>query len=145
MTNTTRCRETAAIRAPPATPARPASIALRRVKEPLGPAVPLGDDQWFNVVKWTVYTTFQAEESGVTSKNVNDMLNSKDPTIRRLLDVEGDLNKGLGLDKGWVGKVIQAVGNYGEIYDRNLTPLGLPRGPNQPWTKGGLLYSPPYR
>ncbi len=114
-------------------------------KEPLGPATPLGDDQWFNVVKWTVFATFQAEESGVTSKNVDDMMNSKDPTIRRLLDVEGDLNKGLGLDKGWVAKVLKAVGNYGEIYDRNLTPLGLPRGPNKPWTQGGLLYSPPYR
>ncbi len=114
-------------------------------KEPLGPATPLGDDQWFNVVKWTIFATFQAEESGVTSKNVNDMMNSKDPTIRRLLDVEGDLNKGLGLDKGWVAKVLTAVGNYGEIYDRNLTPLGLPRGLNKPWTQGGLLYSPPYR
>jgi general L-amino acid transport system substrate-binding protein len=117
-------------------------------KEPLGPAVPLGDDQWFNVVKWTVYVTFQAEESGVTSKNVDDMLKSTDPVIRRLLGVEGDLAKGLGLNNDWVVKVLKAVGNYGEIYDRNLgpsTPLNIPRGPNKPWTQGGVLYAPPYR
>ncbi len=117
-------------------------------KEPLGPVVPLGDDQWYNVVKWVVFATFQAEESGITSKNVDEMLKSADPTIKRLLGVEGDLAKGLGLNNDWVVKVIKAVGHYGEIYDRNLgptTPLNLPRGPNKPWTQGGLLYSPPYR
>jgi general L-amino acid transport system substrate-binding protein len=117
-------------------------------KEPLGPAVPLGDDQWFNVVKWVVYNTFQAEESGVTSKNVDDMLKSTDPVIRRLLGVEGDLAKGLGLSNDWMVKVLKAVGNYGEIYERNLgpsTPLNIPRGPNKPWTQGGLIYAPPYR
>lgn len=117
-------------------------------KEPLGPVVPLGDDQWFNVVKWVVFATFQAEESGITSKNVDDMLKSPDPTIRRLLGVEGDLAKGLGLSNDWVVKVIKAVGNYGEIYDRNLgpsTPLNLPRGLNRQWTQGGILYAPPYR
>ncbi len=117
-------------------------------KEPLGPAVPLGDDAWFNVVKWVVYNTFQAEESGITSKNVDDMLKSTDPVIKRLLGVEGDLAKGLGLNNDWVVKVLKAVGNYGEIYDRNLgpsTPLNIPRGPNKPWTQGGILYAPPYR
>ena len=117
-------------------------------KEPLGPAVPLGDDQWFNVVKWTVFVTFQAEESGITSKNVDEMLKSTDPVIRRLLGVEGDLAKGLSLNNDWVVKVLKAVGNYGEIYDRNLGPstaLNIPRGPNKPWTQGGIIYAPPYR
>jgi general L-amino acid transport system substrate-binding protein len=117
-------------------------------KEPLGPAVPLGDDAWYNVVKWVVFNEFQAEESGVTSKNVDEMLNSKDPVIRRLLGVEGDLAKGLGLNNDWMVKVLKAVGNYGEVYDRNLGPstaLNIPRGPNRPWTQGGLLYAIPYR
>ena len=117
-------------------------------KEPLGPVVPLGDDQWFNVVKWVVYVTFQAEESGIDSKNVDEMAQSTDPVIKRLLGVEGDLAKGLGLEKDWVIKMIKAVGNYGEIYDRNLgpsTPLNIPRSLNRPWTLGGILYAPPYR
>lgn len=117
-------------------------------KEPLSPEVPLGDDQWFNVVKWTVYVTFQAEESGITSKNVDEMLKSTNPDIQRLLGVTGDLATGLGLAKDWVVKVIKAVGNYGEIYDRNLgpnTPFNVPRGLNKPWTQGGILYAPPYR
>jgi len=129
------------------TPAEHEILDLTMSKEPLGPAVPLGDDQWFNVVKWVVYATFQAEESGITTKNVDEMTNSADPVIKRLLTDEA-LAKGLGLDKNWVVKVIKAVGNYGEIYDRSLgpnTPLNLPRGPNKPWTQGGLLYAPPYR
>jgi len=130
------------------TPADHEILDVTMSKEPLGPVVPLGDDQWFNVVKWTVFATFQAEESGITSKNVDEMLKSNDPTIKRLLGVEGDLAKGLGLEKDWVVKVIKAVGNYAEIYDRNLgpaTPLNLPRGLNKMWTEGGLLYAPPYR
>lgn len=118
-------------------------------KEPLGPVVPFGDVQWFNVVKWTVYATIEAEESGVNSKNVDQVAaTTKDPAVRRLLGLEGDLHKGLGLEKDWVIKIIKNVGNYGEIYDRNLgpgTPLNIPRGPNNLWTKGGLLYSPPFR
>jgi len=117
-------------------------------KEPLGPAVPLGDDAWFNVVKWLVYATFEAEEQGITSKNVDEKLKSTDPVVRRLLGVEGDLAKGLGLSSDWVVKVLKAVGNYGEIYDRNLGPstkLNIPRGLNRPWTQGGILYAPPYR
>jgi len=118
-------------------------------KEPLGPVVPLGDDAWFNVVKWAVFATFEAEESGITSKNVDEVVKTtKDPAIRRMLGLEGDLHVGLGLEKDWVVKVIRGVGNYGEIYDRNLgpaTPLNLPRGPNNLWTKGGLLYAPPFR
>jgi general L-amino acid transport system substrate-binding protein len=117
-------------------------------KEPLSPEVPLGDDAWFNVVKWVIFITFQTEESGITSKNVDSMLASTNPDTRRLLGVEGELNKGLGLEKDWVVKVMKAVGNYGEIYDRNLgpnTPINLPRGVNKPWTQGGLLYAMPYR
>jgi general L-amino acid transport system substrate-binding protein len=115
-------------------------------KEPLGPVVPLGDDEWFNVVKWVVFATIQAEESGITSSNVQDMAGSDDPVVARLLGAEGDL--GLGLEADWVVDVISAVGNYAEIYDRNLgpgTPFALERGPNSLWTEGGLLYAPPYR
>jgi general L-amino acid transport system substrate-binding protein len=115
-------------------------------KEPLGPVAPLGDDQWFNVVKWVVIATIQAEESGITQDNVEEMVGSDDPTIARLLGADGDL--GLGLEPDWVVDVISAVGNYGEIYDRNLgpgTPFELERGPNSLWTEGGLLYAPPYR
>jgi len=115
-------------------------------KEPLGPVVPHGDEAWFNIVKWVVFATFEAEEQGITQDNVADTVSSEDPVIARLLGAEGDL--GLGLDPDWVVNVISAVGNYGEIYDRNLGPgtaFDLPRGPNSLWTDGGLLYAPPYR
>lgn len=115
-------------------------------KEPLGPVAPLGDDAWFNVVKWVVFATIQAEESGITSDNVAEMANSDDPVISRLLGGDGD--KGLLLDPDWVVNVISAVGNYAEIYDRNLgpdTPFAVERGLNRLYTDGGLLYAPPYR
>jgi general L-amino acid transport system substrate-binding protein len=115
-------------------------------KEPLGPVVPLGDDPWFNVVKWVVFGTIEAEERGITQANVADMVGSDNAVIARLLGGEGDL--GLGLEPDWLVDVITAVGNYGEIYDRNLgpgTPFDLERGPNSLWTEGGLLYAPPYR
>jgi general L-amino acid transport system substrate-binding protein len=118
-------------------------------KEPLGPVVPLGDDQWFNVVKWVVFATFEAEELGITSETVaQERDTNENPVVRRLLGVEGDLANNLGLDGDWVVTMIESVGNYGEIYDRNLgpdTPFDLDRGPNSPWTEGGLLYAPPYR
>jgi general L-amino acid transport system substrate-binding protein len=118
-------------------------------KEPLGPVVPLGDDQWFNVVKWTVYATIEAEELGITQANVADMAaTSENPVVLRLLGGEGELGALLGLENDWVVNVISAVGNYGEIYDRNLgpgTPFNLDRGLNSLWTEGGLLYAPPYR
>ncbi len=118
-------------------------------KEPLGPVVPLGDDQWFNVVKWTVFATIEAEELGITSDNVQEMADtSENPVVRRLLGVEGDLAPLLGLENDWVINVISSVGNYGEIYDRNLGPdtaFALERGLNALWTEGGLLYAPPYR
>jgi general L-amino acid transport system substrate-binding protein len=115
-------------------------------KEPLGPVVPHGDEDWFNVVKWVVFATFEAEELGITQDNVADMVSSDNVVIARLLGAEGDL--GLGLEPDWVVDVISAVGNYGEIYDRNLGPgtaFDLDRGPNSLWTDGGLLYAPPYR
>jgi len=122
-------------------------------KEPLGPVAPLGDDQWFNVVKWVVYATIEAEEQEITQANVADMAaTSENPVVLRLLgetvpDTD-PFDSGLGLDPGWVVDVITAVGNYGEIYDRNLgpgTPFELERGLNALWTDGGLLYAPPYR
>lgn len=118
-------------------------------KEPLGPVAPLGDDQWFNVVKWTVFATIEAEELGLTAANVEqEASSSQNPVVRRLLGAEGELGATLGLSNDWVVGVISAVGNYGEIYDRNLgpgTPFDLDRGLNRLWTDGGLLYAPPYR
>jgi len=122
-------------------------------KEPLGPVAPLGDDQWFNVVKWTVFATIEAEELGITSENVEEMAaTSENPVVQRLLGVTPEgaepFESGLGLEADWVVNVISAVGNYGEIYDRNLgpgTPFNLERGLNSLWTDGGLLYAPPYR
>lgn len=121
-------------------------------KEPLGPVVAQGDDVWFDIVKWTVFALIEAEEQGITQDNVEEMLTSTNPVVRRLLGVqpaEGDpFDSGLGLELDWVVTVISAVGNYGEIYERNLgasTPFDLPRGPNNLWTEGGLLYAPPYR
>lgn len=118
-------------------------------KEPLGPVVPLGDDQWFNVVKWVVFGIIQAEESGITAANVADMATtSTDPVTLRLLGTEGDLASYLALPSDWAVQAIGAVGNYSEIFDRNLgpsTPLALQRGLNSLWTDGGLLYAMPYR
>jgi general L-amino acid transport system substrate-binding protein len=122
-------------------------------KEPLGPVAPLGDDEWFNIVKWMVYATIEAEELGITQDNVEDMAaTSEDPVIQRLLGAVPEdaepFESGLGLEDDWVVTMISAVGNYGEIYDRNLgpgTPFELERGPNALWTEGGLMYAPPYR
>lgn len=117
-------------------------------KEPLGPAVKQGDPQWFDAVRWIVFATFQAEEYGITSKNVDEFLKSDVPEIRRFLGIEGDLAKGIGLPNDFAVRIIRHVGNYAEIYDRNLgpnTPFNLPRGLNALYTNGGLLYSPPFR
>ncbi len=108
-----------------------------------------GDDKFFDVVRWTLFAMLQAEESGVTSKNVDDMAaKSTNPDIRRLLGAEGDLGKALGVDNKWVVTIVKQVGNYGESFERNLGPksaVGLPRGVNNLWTKGGLMYAPPIR
>jgi general L-amino acid transport system substrate-binding protein len=117
-------------------------------KEPLAPVVRQGDDQWYDVVTWTVMALIQAEEFGITSKNVDDMLNSTDPEIQRFLGVTPGMGKALGLDEKWTYNIIKQVGNYGEIFDRNVgpqTPLGLPRGLNDLWTRGGLMYAYPFR
>ncbi len=117
-------------------------------KEPLSPAVRQGDDQWFNIVRWTQYAMVTAEEEGVTSKNVDDMKKSENPDIRRLLGVEGDQGKGFGVDNGWAYNIIKKVGNYGEVFDRNVgegSPLKIKRGLNALWKSGGLQYAPPIR
>jgi len=118
-------------------------------KEPLSPVVRHGDDQWFDLVKWTVYATIAAEEYGVDSTNVDDQrANAVNPEIKRLLGVEGDLGLKLGLTNDWAYNVIKLVGNYAEIYERNLgegTPTYIPRGLNSLYNAGGALYSPPFR
>ncbi len=117
-------------------------------KEPLGPLVRHGDDNWFDIVKWTVNCTILAEDLGVSSANVDEMLGSDDPQILNLLGVEGDLGQAMGLNNDFCYQVIKQVGNYGDIFDANLgldTPVGLERGVNAQWTDGGLLYSPPFR
>jgi len=117
-------------------------------KEPLAPVVRHGDDQWFDIVNWTVMALIQAEEFGITSKNVDDMLNSKDPEVQRFLGVTPGLGKALGVDEKWAYNMIKQVGNYGEIFERNVgknTPLGLERGLNALWTNGGLMYALPLR
>ncbi len=114
-------------------------------KEPLGVMVRKGDDKWFDVIRWTFAAMIIAEEKGITSKNLDTFANSKDPDIRRLLGLEGDMGKALGLDPKFAYNVIKAVGNLGEMWDRNITPMGVPRGINNLWTKGGLQYAPPMR
>ena len=114
-------------------------------KEPLGMMVRKGDDKFFDVVRWTLFAMIQAEESGVTSKNVDEMLKSTNPDIRRLLGNEGDLGKAMGVDNKFAVSIIKGVGNYGEMWDRDITPLGIPRGINNLWSKGGLHYPPPIR
>ena len=117
-------------------------------KEPLGPATRQGDDQWSDIVTWVLNATITAEEKGITQANVDKMKSSKDPEVLRLLGVEGSQGKELGLSNDWAYNIIKSVGNYGEIFERNIgvnTPIGLPRGLNALWTKGGLQYSPPFR
>ena len=115
-------------------------------KEPLGPVVRRGDDDWFTIVKWLVYALIEAEEKGVTQANVASMMDGQDPVVRRLLGVSGDMGTKLGLSNAWAVQAIQAIGNYGEIYDRNVLPIGLARtGSNRLWTKGGLMYAMPLR
>ncbi len=118
-------------------------------KEPLGPMVRRGDDEWFAIVKWTIYGLLEAEEYGVTSANVDELKgSSKDPVVGRLLGSTEDTGKLLGLDKEWLARAIKATGNYGEIFERNVGPksaLQLPRGMNNLWNKGGIQYAFPVR
>jgi general L-amino acid transport system substrate-binding protein len=117
-------------------------------KEPLGPVVRQGDDQWFNVVKWTYYALLVAEELGVSQDNVDEMKTSENPEIKRLVGAEGSFGEAIGLSNDWAVNIIKAVGNYGEIFDRNVgpeTPLGIERGINNLWTQGGIQYGMPIR
>ncbi len=114
-------------------------------KEPLGPLVRKGDDKWFDLVRWTFFAMTTAEEDGVTSKNVDGFASTTNPDIRRLLGMEGDLGKALGVDNKWAYNVVKQVGNYAEVWDRDIAPLGIPRGENNLWNKGGLMYPPPIR
>jgi general L-amino acid transport system substrate-binding protein len=117
-------------------------------KEPLGPVVRRGDDEWFAIVKWVIFALIEAEEYGITQANLEQMKSSPDPAIQRLLGGAEDSGKLLGLERDWAARAVKAVGNYGEIFQRNVgkdSPLKLPRGANALWNKGGLLYAPPVR
>lgn len=118
-------------------------------KEPLGPVIRQGDEQWFNIVRWTLFALINAEELGVSSATLDELkTQSKKPEIRRLLGVEGSFGQDIGLDQDWAARAITAVGNYAEIFDHNLgseTPLAIGRGINALWRDGGLLYAPPVR
>lgn len=117
-------------------------------KEPLGPMVRRGDDEWFAIVKWVVYGLIEAEEYGITQANVEQMKTSVDPAVARILGTGEDMGKLLGLERDWLAKAIKTTGNYGEMFERNVgsqSPLKLQRGLNKQWNKGGLMYAPPIR
>jgi general L-amino acid transport system substrate-binding protein len=117
-------------------------------KEPLAPVVRHRDDDWLLIVKWTVYAMLNAEELGITSKNIDEALKSKKPEVMRLVGTEGAYGEELGLTRDWATRIVRHVGNYGEVYDRNLgtsSKLGIPRGMNQLWSAGGIQYAPPIR
>ncbi len=117
-------------------------------KEPLGPTVRQGDDQWYDIVRWTLFALINAEELGVNSQNVDEMRESSDsPSIKRLVGTEGTMGENLGLSADWAYNAIKQVGNYGELYERNVAPLGIQRegSVNALWTEGGILYAPPIR
>jgi general L-amino acid transport system substrate-binding protein len=117
-------------------------------KEPLAPVVRHGDDQWYDIVNWSVIALIQAEEFGITQANVDEMLKSKNPGIQRFLGVTPGMGAALGLDDAWAYNIVKQVGNYGEIFARNVgpsTPLGLERGLNALWLDGGLMYPAPIR
>lgn len=117
-------------------------------KEPLGPVVRQGDDQWFNIGKWTLAAMVNAEEYGITSKNAEEMLKSKDPNVKRILGIEGPKGKGLGIRDDWGYQIVKQVGNYGESFERTVgsgSPLQISRGVNALWNAGGFMYAPPIR
>jgi general L-amino acid transport system substrate-binding protein len=117
-------------------------------KEPLGPVVRQGDEQWANIVKWAVFALINAEELGVSSKSVDQAARSDKPEIKRLIGTEGSFGEQAGLTRDWVVRIVRSVGNYGEVFERNVgveSKLGIPRGLNQLWTNGGIVYAPPIR
>ena len=140
---------TRAANVPP--PAKPEDfIVLPEIisKEPLAPAVRHGDNQFEDIVRWSQFAMLEAEEYGITSKNVDDMLKSDNPTIKRILGTTPGMGKALGVDEKWVYNIVKQVGNYGEIFDKNVganSPLKINRGLNNLWTKGGIQYAPPIR
>jgi general L-amino acid transport system substrate-binding protein len=114
-------------------------------KEPLGPAVRHGDDRWFDIVKWSLFAMVEAEELGLTSKNIDEQAKGGNPTIQRFVGASGDIGKMMALDNRWAYNIVKQVGNYGESFEANLKPLGFERGLNRLWNHGGLLYVPPIR
>ena len=117
-------------------------------KEPLGPLVRHGDDQWLDIARWVFFAMLNAEEAGITQKNVTEALKTKQPEYRRMLGVEGSMGEQLQLPKDWVVRIVKHVGNYGEVFERNVgtgSKLGITRGLNRLWTKGGIQYAPPIR
>jgi general L-amino acid transport system substrate-binding protein len=114
-------------------------------KEPLGPAVRHGDDRWFDVVKWSMFAMMEAEELGLTSKNIDEQRESPNPAIQRFVGATGDIGKMLGVDNKWAYNIVKQVGNYAESFEANLKPLGFERGLNRLWNQGGLIYPPPIR
>jgi len=117
-------------------------------KEPLGPVVAQGDDEWFNIVKWTLFAAINAEELGITSANVDEMKSSTNPSVKRLLGIDGNQGENLGLSNEWAYNIVKQVGNYGEMFDRNVgkdSALNIDRGINKLWTDGGIQYAPPIR
>ena len=117
-------------------------------KEPLGPAVRQDDLQWFNIVKWVNFAMLNAEELGVSSKTIDDALKSQKPSVKRLMGTDGDFGKPFGLSRDWAVRIVKAVGNYAEVFDRNVgagSKLGIPRGLNELWSNGGIQYAPPIR
>ena len=117
-------------------------------KEPLAPVVRHRDDDWLMLVKWTLFAMVNAEELGINSQNIDEALKSKKPDVMRFVGTEGEYGEELGLTKDWAVRIVRHVGNYGEVYERNVgidSKLGIPRGLNQLWNAGGILYAPPIR
>jgi general L-amino acid transport system substrate-binding protein len=114
-------------------------------KEPYSPVVAQGDQRWLEIVRWVAFGLIEAEENGVTAANVDQMMSSSDPTVQRLLGRSGGFGQMLGLDNAWMANAIKASGNWGEIFERNLAPLGIDRGVNRLWSQGGALYAPAFR
>jgi len=114
-------------------------------KEPLGPVVRHGDNKWTDIVRWSFFAMLEAEELGLTSKNIDSKANDPNPNIQRFVGKTGELGKMLGIDNKWAFNIVKQVGNYGESFERNIKPIGLDRGVNALWTKGGLMYAPPIR
>ena len=135
----------AAVRSVAQTPADHVILPEVISKEPLGPGVRQGDQRWAHVVRWSVYALFEAEELGLTSANIEGRRGDANPSVQRFVGTQGELGQQLGIDNAWAFQIVRQVGNYAEVFQRNITPLGIERGPNRLWRDGGLLYSPPFR